>query len=55
MEHELREEILQMQIFPFVHDVEFSDVEESPIYDHSVRPVKRAPGSIEEYSEGFDP
>ena len=55
MEHEIRKEVLQVPIFPFVNDVGFSDVEESPIYDRSVRPVEQAPGSVEEYSEGFDP
>src|SRR6266545_6620187 len=51
VEHELREEVLQVPIFPFVHDVGFGDVEESPIYDRSIRPVERVPGSVEEYSE----
>ncbi len=55
MEHEIREEVLQVPIFPFVHDVGFGDVEESPIYNRPVRPVERAPGSVEEYLEGFDP
>jgi len=55
VEHEIREEVLQVPIFSFVHDVGFGDVEESPIYDHPVRPVERAPGSIEKYLEGFDP
>lgn len=56
MEHEIREVVLRvLPFFPSVHDVEFGDVEESPVYDRSVRPVERAPGSVEGYSEGFDP
>ena len=55
MEREIREEVLQVPIFPFVHDVEFDDVEESPIYNHFIWPVERAHGSVKEYSEGFDP
>ena len=43
-----------MQAFQYVYDGVSDDVEESPIFDCHVQPVKRVPGYDGEYSEVFD-